>query len=184
MTLTTTTPAIKWSIDKVNSQVGFSVKYLLFSTVRGSFKEFDGDVYTESENFETAEIEFRINAASIETGVAQRDAHLKNADFFDVEKFNQIKFKSTKFLKSGKPGNYELEGELTIKEITKQISLHVESGGIIKDPWGTEKAQFSVTGKIDRKDWELNWNAVLETGGFLVSDEVGISCEILLTMEA
>ena len=100
MEQSTITSAIKWSIDNVNSQVGFSVKYLLFSTVRGSFKEFNGNVYTESENFETAEIEFRINMASIDTGVAQRDAHLKNADFFDVEKFNEIKFRSTKFQKN------------------------------------------------------------------------------------
>jgi len=126
MEQSTITSAIKWSIDNVNSQVGFSVKYLLFSTVRGSFKEFNGNVYTESENFETAEIEFRINMASIDTGVVQRDAHLKNADFFDVEKFNEIKFRSTKFQKTGKPGNYELDGELTIKGITKPISLHVD----------------------------------------------------------
>ncbi|MES1215282.1 MAG: YceI family protein, partial [Bacteroidota bacterium] len=109
----------KWSIDKLNSQIGFSVKYLMFTTVRGSFKDFDADIYTTADNFTNAEIDFRINTASIDTGVEQRDNHLKSADFFDVEKFSHIDFKATVFAEDDTHGGHALYGDLTIKGIKK-----------------------------------------------------------------
>ena len=174
----------KWAIDPVNSQIGFRVKYLLFSNVRGSFKEFDASTYTMGDDFTTAEIDFWINAASIDTGIEQRDAHLRSADFFDVEQFKEIHFTVNTFEPSEKDGHYGLYGELTMKGIKKQIKLDVESGGLIKDPWGSEKALFSINGKINRKDWGLNWNTTLEAGGVLVSEEVWISCEVQLIKQA
>jgi polyisoprenoid-binding protein YceI len=181
MQTTEITTDTNWGIDKVNSQIGFSTKYLLFSTVRGSFKEFDATITTREDDFSTAEIHCWINAASIDTGVEQRDIHLKKPDFFDVEKFSMIHFRSESFFRTDKPNLFDLYGELTIKNVKKEIKLNVESGGIVKDPWGTEKALFSITGKINRSDFGLNWNAALETGGFLVSEEVLIHAEILLT---
>jgi len=174
----------KWTIDTLNSQIGFKVKYLVFSNVRGSFKEFDATVYTTGEGFTNVEIDFRINAASIDTGIEKRDTHLKSADFFDVEEFKEINFTADSFVKGEKHGSYELYGELTMKGIKKQIKLDVEYGGIMKDPWRTDKAMFSVSGKINRKDWGLNWNAALETGGVLVSEDVWINCEVQLMKQA
>ena len=174
----------KWTIDTINSQVSFKVKYLVFTNVRGNFKEFDASIYTTGEDFTSAEIDFRINAASIDTGIEGRDAHLKNADFFDVEEFKEIHFTGNSFVKSKKDNRYELYGELTMKRIKKKIKLDVEFGGIIKDPWGTDKASFSIKGKINRKDWGLNWNAALETGGVLVSEDVWINCEVLLMKQS
>src|SRR4030095_989516 len=170
----------RWSIDSTNSQIGFKVKHLMFTNVRGSFKQFDGSIYTTGDDFKTGEIDFWIDPTSINTGNKQRDAHLKSADFFDAEKFKEINFTANTFLDVNKEGSFELYGELTMKGIKKQIKLNVESGGFIKDPWGMERVLFNVSGKINRKDWGLNWNQTLETGGVLVSEEVWISCEVQL----
>lgn len=170
----------KWGIDPVHSEIAFKIKHLMISNIRGIFKEFEGSIYTTEEDFMTAEIDFWLNAASIDTGDAQRDEHLKGPDFFDVENHKQISFSGNTFEQTDNDGSYELYGELTIKGITKQIKLDVEFGGVMKDPWGNEKAGFSVNGKINRKDWGLVWNSTLETGGVLVSEEVKISCEIEL----
>ncbi len=174
----------KWIIDPMHSQVGFKVKHLMVANVRGAFKEFDADIYTAEEDFMNAEIDFRINPASIDTGNEQRDAHLRSADFFDVENFKEINFTAGRFKKVDNDGNYELYGNLTMKGIKKQIKLEVEFSGVIKDPWGNHKAVFSINGKINRKDWGLNWNAALETGGVLVSEDVWISCEIQLAKQS
>jgi len=174
----------KWIIDPMHSQVGFKVKHLMVANVRGAFKEFDADIYTAGEDFMNAEIDFRINPASIDTGNEQRDAHLRSADFFDVENFKEINFTAGRFKKVDNDGNYELYGNLTMKGIKKQIKLEVEFSGVIKDPWGNHKAVFSINGKINRKDWGLNWNAALETGGVLVSEDVWISCEIQLAKQS
>ena len=128
----------------------------------------------------SAEIDFWMNPASISTGSADRDAHLAGADFFDVENYKEITFIANTYENVDNDGSYELYGDLTIKGITKRIKLDVEFGGVMKDPWGNEKAGFSINGKIIRKDWGLNWNAALETGGVLVSDEVRINCEVQL----
>jgi polyisoprenoid-binding protein YceI len=172
----------KWAIDPMHSEVGFKVKHLMFTNVRGSFKEYDASIYTTDDDFMTAEIDVWINPASISTGDEKRDGHLKSADFFDAENFKEINFAGNTYEK-GNDGNYILYGDLTIKGIKKQVKLQVEFGGIIKDPWGNQKAVFSITGKINRKDWGLNWNAALEAGGVLVSDEVWISCEVQLAKQ-
>jgi polyisoprenoid-binding protein YceI len=174
----------KWIIDPMHSEVGFKVKHLMFSNVRGTFKEYDAEIYTDEEDFTNAEISFRIKPASISTGDEKRDAHLRNADFFDVENFQEINFTAHSIVKQNNKGNYELMGDLTMKGITKQIKLDVEFGGMVKDPWGNHKAIFTITGKINRKDWGLNWNAALETGGVLVSEDVWINCEVQLAKQA
>jgi len=175
---------IKWAIDPLNSQIGFRVKHLMFTNVRGSFKEFDASIYTTGEDFTTAEIDLWINPASIDTGNEKRDEHLKSTDFFDVEKFREINFMADSLLEVDKDGNYELYGALTLKGISRQIKLNVEFGGLRKDPWGTDRALFTINGKINRKDWGLNWNAALETGGVLVSEDVWIICELQLIRQS
>ncbi len=174
----------KWGIDPAHSEIGFKVKHLMIANVKGSFKEFDGSIYTTSENFMTVEADFFVNPASISTGDEKRDGHLKSPDFFDVEKFKEIHFTANTVEKYDNDGSFELWGDLTIKGIKKQVKFDVEFGGIAKDPWGNHKAAFSVNGKINRKDFGLNWNAALETGGVLVSDEVSISCEIELVKQS
>jgi polyisoprenoid-binding protein YceI len=178
---TNETPAkVKWVIDPAHSEIGFIVKHLMITNVKGEFKEFDASIYTTGENFMTSEIDFWLNPASVVTGDKKRDAHLKSADFFDVENHKQISFTGNTYEQVDGDGSYTLYGDLTIKGIKKQIKLDVEFGGVMKDPWGNEKAGFTINGKINRKDWDLNWNATLEAGGVLVSEEVRISCEVQL----
>lgn len=168
-----------WVIDPTHSEIAFKVKHLMISNVKGLFSEFTGQVLTDGEDFSTAEISLTINPATINTGVADRDGHLKSADFFDVENFNEITFTSGKLAKSGND-EFELTGELSIKGISQKVSLDVEFGGLMTDPWGNEKAGFTINGKINRKDFGLTWNAALEAGGVLVGDDVRISSEIEL----
>jgi len=170
----------KWSIDQSHSEIEFKVKHLMIAHVKGSFKKFDASIYTNGKDFSSAEIDLWIDASSINTGDEKRDEHLKSAEFFDVMNHKQITFTSSTMGKTDAKNNHELWGELTIKGITKNIKLNAEFGGILNDPWGNEKAGFTITGKINRSDWELVWNATLETGGMMVSDEVTISCEIEL----
>jgi len=174
----------KWGIDPTHSEISFKVKHLMITNVKGVFKEFDASIYTTGEDFMTSEIDFWLNPASIETGVVDRDAHLKSADFFDVENHKQISFTGNTYEKVDNDGSYTLYGDLTIKGITKQIKLDVEFGGVMKDPWGNEKAGFTINGKINRKDWGLNWNATLDAGGVLVSDDVRISCDVELIKQS
>ena len=169
----------KWSLDPSHSQIGFKVKHLMVTNVRGVFNEYNGSIYTTGDNFPGAEIDLSINVASISTGDATRDTHLKSPDFFDAENFNEINFKGTTLLKTNE-SEYVLHGDLSIKGVTKRIKLVVEFNGIVKDPWGGKRAAFVVTGKISRKDFGLTWNQVLETGGVMVGDEVAIKCEIQL----
>src|SRR6266545_2736444 len=133
METTEVTTKTKWTIDPAHSEIGFKVKYLVFTNVRGSFKEFDASIYTTGEDFMTAEIDFWINPASVDTGDEKRDAHLKSADFFDVENFKEINFTANTYENVDNDGSYELYGELTIKGIKKQIKLDVEFGGVVKD---------------------------------------------------
>ena len=165
----------KWALDPSHSELGFKVKHLMIANVKGEFRKFQSEV--NGEDFTTTPIKVTIEASSIFTNDDGRDAHLKGADFFDVEKYKEITFESTSFKKIDDE-NYKLTGKLKIKDVTKEVTLDVEYGGINKDPWGNEKAAFSLTGKINRKDWGLNWNAALETGGVLVSEEVRIHAEI------
>jgi polyisoprenoid-binding protein YceI len=174
----------KWMIDRGNSSIGFRVKHLMFTNVKGSFKEYDASIYTTENDFSTAEIDFWLNSSSIDTGNEQRDAHLRSEDFFDAEKFKEINFTGNTFIEIIKNKRYMLYGELGMKGIKKQIRLEVESGGRVRDPWGTERVLFNVTGKINRKDWGLSWNAVLETGGVVVSEEVYIQSEVQLIKQS
>ncbi|MEO6844778.1 MAG: YceI family protein [Ginsengibacter sp.] len=170
----------KWEFDPVHTEIAFKVKHLMITNVKGIFTEYSGSIYTTDEDFSTAEIDFWLNPASLETNTEQRNAHLKSADFFDIEHHKEITFSSNTIEKVDNDGSYELWGDLTIKGITKKIKLDVEFGGIIKDPWGGERAGFTINGKVNRKDWGLNWNTVLEAGGVLVGDAVNIACEVEL----
>ncbi len=172
----------KWTIDPSHSEIQFKVKHMMITTVTGSFKEFSSAVETQGHDFTTAKIRFQAATASVFTNSDQRDAHLKSGDFFDVEKYPDLKFESTSIEKDD-DDNFTLHGKLTIKEITKPVKLDVEAGGTGKDPWGNLKAGFSLTGKINRKEWGLNWNAALESGGVLVSEDVRIFCEVQYTKQ-
>jgi polyisoprenoid-binding protein YceI len=167
----------KWNIDPVHSQVAFKVKHLMISNIKGHFKKFTGEVESATDDFKSPKISFLADIASIDTGNEQRDGHLKSAEFFNAEKYPQIKFKGNKY-----EGGV-LEGDLTIGGITKPVKLKVEFGGIAKDTFGNTKAGFTITGKIQRKDWGINWNAPLETGGVLVSDDVYVSADIQLAKQ-
>ena len=171
----------KWIIDPAHSEIGFKVRHLMITNVKGTFNEYDASIYTTGDDFMSAEVDFWLNPASVNTGDASRDAHLRSADFFDAETHKQIHF-TTDFAidKVDNDGSYEVWGDLTVKGIKKQVKLSVEFGGIQKDPWGNEKAGMTINAKINRTDFGLNWNAALEAGGVLVSEDVRISCEIQL----
>jgi polyisoprenoid-binding protein YceI len=170
----------KWSIDQDHSEIGFKVKHLMISNVKGGFKKFDASIYTSGKDFTTAEIDLWIDASSITTNNEKRDEHLVSPDFFDVKKHRQITFTSSTIGEPDHEGNHELWGELTMIGVTKIIKLNLQFGGIVHDPWGNEKAGFTVTGKISRNDWGLVWNTTMETAGLMVSEDVAILCEIEL----
>jgi polyisoprenoid-binding protein YceI len=173
----------QWSIDPSHSEIQFKVKHLMITTVTGSFGTFEGSVETGGDNFEGAKVRFTADVASINTNSADRDTHLRSADFFETETHPKMTFESTG-LKKVDDEEYELTGNLTIKGVTNTVKLKAEFGGIGQDPWGNTKAGFSLNGKLSRKDFGLNWNAALETGGVLVSDEVKLVGEIQLVKAA
>ena len=168
---------INWVFDPAHSEILFKVKHLMITNVKGEFRNFSAEMNSIGNEFVADSICVTIDASSVFTNNADRDNHLKSADFFEVEKFKELTFTGTS-LKKIDDENYQLKGNLTIKGISNEVTLDVEFGGINKDPYGNEKAGFSLSGKINRKDWGLNWNAALETGGVLVSEEVKISAEI------
>jgi len=173
----------KWVIDPTHSEIGFKVRHLMISNVSGKFDQFEAEVETENEDFATAQIRATIKTASVNTSNLQRDEHLRNSDFFEVENHPDILFTSQKVEKIDKD-NFVLHGNLTLKGITKQVKLQVEYSGFTKDPWGGERAGFVVTGKINRNDFGLSFNAALETGGVVLGDEVKIHSEIQLVKQA
>jgi polyisoprenoid-binding protein YceI len=181
MSATATLTRTTWAIDPSHSEIQFKVKHLVITTVTGHFKEFSGSV-SSGENFEDAEIQFEAKVDSISTNSEQRDAHLKGADFFETDKFPALRFKSAKFVRTGE-NEFELEGKLTIKGVTRPIKFDVEYTGTAKDPWGQLKAGFELTGKINRKDFGLTWNAVTEAGGALVSEDVKLIANIQLVKQ-
>lgn len=172
-----------WSLDPAHSEITFKVKHLMIANVKGEFSKFDVRVQANDDSFNQSVISAGIDISSIYTNNADRDNHLKSADFFDAEKFPTIEFASTSFSQLDEE-NARLTGNLTIKGVTKEVVLEVETGGISKDPWGQIKAGFTVNGKINRSDFGLTWNAALETGGVLVSEEVKIQAEIQLVKKA
>lgn len=173
----------KWKIDPTHSEVQFKVKHLMITTVTGYFKEFDAEAETEGDDFSSAsKIEFTADINSISTNNDQRDTHLKSADFFDAEQFGQLTFTGNKYEQAG--DDYKLHGDLTLRGVTRPLTLDVEFGGIVVDPYGQTKAGFTVKGKISRKDFNLTWNAVTEAGQVVVSDDIRILCEIQLVKQA
>ncbi|MGZ5189467.1 MAG: YceI family protein [Flavisolibacter sp.] len=175
--------SINWKVDPAHSEILFKVKHLMITTVTGSFKSFDLEVETETENFNTAKsIEFTADVDSINTNNVQRDAHLISADFFDGENHKQIKFTGRKY--EGNEDEAKLQGDLTIKGVTKPISLNLEFSGTVVDPYGQLKAGFTITGKISRKDFGLTWSAITEAGQVVVGDEIKIQAEIQLIKQA
>ncbi len=172
----------KWVLDPSHSEVQFKVKHLMITTVTGSFKGYTVEAQTEGDDFKTGSVAFTADVNTIDTNNEQRDGHLKSPDFFDTATHPQIKFNSTKFTGSGE--DYKLEGNLEIRGTVKPVSLNVEFGGIVVDPYGQTKAGFTVTGKISRKEFGLTWNAATEAGQVVVSDEVKINCEIQLVKQA
>ena len=160
-----------WTLDKQHSEVTFKVRHMMISNVKGAFTDFDATLQTEGEDFKTANVAAQVQVASISTNNADRDNHLKGEDFLNVEKNATITFKSTGL-------QDDVTGELTINGVTKPVQLEVDFGGINTDPWGNTKAGFSFEGKIKRSDFGLNWNAALEAGGVMVSDDVKIAGEL------
>lgn len=169
-----------WVIDPTHSEVQFKIKHLMITNVTGSFNLFEASVQTEAEDFMKANVSFSADIDSISTGNEQRDAHLKSGDFFDAATYPKLTFVATKFEPVDNDGSYELFGDLTIRDVTKNIELGVEFGGVVQDAYGNTKAGFSINGKINRKDFGLTWSAVTEAGGVVVSDDVRIVCEIQL----
>ncbi|MEO6315236.1 MAG: YceI family protein [Chitinophagaceae bacterium] len=169
----------KWLIDAAHSEIGFKVKHMMFTNVSGKITKYEALVETNDDDFTEAMIEFTGDTDAITTGAADRDAHLLSPDFFDAEKFPKIYFNATSIKKMDE-GDFQITGDLTMHGQAKPIVLTAEYGGLMKDPWGNIKAAFSITGKINRRDWGLTWNAALEAGGVLVSDEVQIIAEIQL----
>ncbi len=182
MTNTATAKTI-WNLDASHSEIGFKVKHMMITNVSGSFGKFEVNVETEGDDFSTAAISFTAETNSVTTGSEQRDGHIYSPDFFDVENYPEMKFVSTKLEKLNNE-NYLLHGDLTIKDITKPVKLDVEFGGSGKDPWGNEKVGFTIDGKIERTQWNLNWNAALEAGGFLVSEDVKIHASVQFSKQA
>ncbi|WP_033564573.1 YceI family protein [Sphingobacterium sp. SYP-B4668] len=169
--------ATTWNLDKAHSELEFKVKHMMISNVRGLFENFDVSIDGGDNGFENATVLASIETSSINTKNGQRDEHLKSADFFDAATYPEIKFVSTSITKKSE-GEYDVIGDLTIKDTTKSIALNVEYGGDAVDPWGNKKAGFTFSGKINRSDFGLTWNAALETGGVMVSEEVKLSGDI------
>lgn len=178
-----TQTATKWAIDPMHSEVQFKVKHLVISTVTGSFKNFEGTVETEGDDFGNARINFSLDVESIDTTQAQRDGHLKSAEFFDAEKYPHIKFQSTSVTKKG-DDEYELTGNMTIKDVTKPVTFKVEHGGIATDFYGNTKAGFEITGKVNRKEFGLTWDGVTEAGAIVVGEDVKLQANIQLAKQA
>jgi polyisoprenoid-binding protein YceI len=172
----------KWSLDPTHSELGFRIKHLMISNVSGYFTRFSATAETSTGDFSDAQIEAQIEVASINTNNEQRDAHLRNADFFEAEKYPYITFRSTRVEKLD-DSTFQVTGDLTIKETTKPVKLVAEYGDITKDPWGNTRTGFSISGKINRKDFGVSYNAVLESGGLTLGEELKLFGEIQLVKE-
>lgn len=168
---------INWAIDPTHTEIGFKIKHMMFTNVNGQFTDFETTVTTADDQYTDAQIEFTAQVASINTNNADRDNHLKSADFFNAEEFPTLSFRSTSLTaKEGESG--KLNGVLTIKGVSKEVSLPIEVSNKMKDPWGNTRVALSIGGSINRADYGLTWNAALETGGVLVSEEVRFAIEV------
>jgi polyisoprenoid-binding protein YceI len=168
-----------WTIDPAHSEVQFKVRHLVISTVTGSFKNFEGQLVADKDDFTDAKVSFSADIDSIDTRNEQRDGHLKSGDFFDAAKHPKLSFVSTSFTKKG-GSHYSLKGDLTLKGVTKPVELDADHGGIGKDLYGNTVAAFEFTGKINRQDFGLTWSALTEAGGAVVSDEIKLQLNIEL----
>ncbi len=173
----------KWTVDNMHSEVHFKVKHLVISTVTGAFNNFSGTAVAENDSFEQANVNFQIEANSVDTNQNMRDEHLKGPDFFDTEAFPLIKFESTSFTKA-KGDVYKLAGNLTMKGVTQPVELDAEYGGMEKDAYGNTKVGFEVTGTINRKEYGLTYNALTETGGLALGKNIKLIANIQLAKEA
>lgn len=174
-------PAGHWTIDPVHSRIGFVARHMMVTKVRGTFKEFEGDV-TVPENPLESKVRVVVQMASIDTGNADRDGHLRTNDFFDVTQYPTMTFESTGIEEDD--GSYKLHGDLTLRGVTKPVTFDVEFEGVTGDPWGGTRAGFSATTTINRKDWGVEWNAPLETGGVMVGDKVQIEVDVQMVKDA
>jgi polyisoprenoid-binding protein YceI len=170
-------PAATWSFDKAHSEVGFRVKHMVIAKVSGQFHDFDGKINFDGENLKAASVEITIDAASIDTDNEDRDKHLRTGDFFLVDSFPTITFKSKRVV-PGEDDEFKVIGDLTIRGVTKEVTLDAELNGVVNDPWGNTRAGFSATTEIDRQDFGVSWNNTLDTGGLVVGDDVEIMLEI------
>jgi polyisoprenoid-binding protein YceI len=177
-----TTKIMKWNLDPSHSRLHFSARHMLISTVTGYFEKFSAHVEGDIKDIEHIRTEATVDVNSISTGQPDRDNHLKSPDFFDAANHPEIKFVSKSFKK--KSGDeFILSGDLTIRGITKHIDLDVEFGGMVKDPWGNDRAGFTLSGSIDRFEYELKWNALIETGGAVVGPKIKIQGEVEFVLE-
>ncbi len=162
-----------WALDPAHSELQFKIKHLMISTVTGQFNQFEGGIETEGNDFTTAKVHLHAEVSSISTNNEQRDAHLRTGDFFDAQKYPRLVFEGAHMEKTGED-EYRLHGTITMRGVSKKITLDAEFGGITSDPWGNTRTGFSVTGKINRQDFGISFGAVSETGGLLLGDEVKI----------
>ena len=176
-TIHPSTTTTTWTLDPAHTLVEFAAKHLMITTVKGRFTDVSGTIHMDETDPSASSVEAVIKAASIDTRTDQRDAHLKSADFLEVERFPEITFRSTKLERVG-DAHYRVTGDLTIHGVTKPVVLDVSDEGRTKDPWGGERAGYSAKTKINRKDFGLGWNVALETGGILVGEDVTIRLEV------
>lgn len=172
----------KWIQDASHSTVGFTVKHMLVSSVRGNFKDYKITVLSDKEDFSDAKIEVVINTSSVNTDNGDRDNHLRSDDFFNAEKYPTMVFKGKSMKKVGK-NKYKLTGDLTIRDVTKTVTLDVEFGGKVKDPWGNTKTGFTISGDINRFNYGLKWSKAVEAGGLVVGENVHIACDVELAKQ-
>ncbi|MCS7294532.1 MAG: YceI family protein [Chloroflexota bacterium] len=171
-----------WKLDKAHTNASFAVKHMLVTTVRGRFTNVDADVDIDEQDLTKSRATVTIDVASIDTGEPQRDAHLRSADFFDVEKFPKMTFVTRSIERVGE-GKYRITGDLTIKDVTKPVTFEAEVVGPTKNPWGMEVLGIAAEAKVNRKDWGLTWNAPLEFGGWLIGDEVRLNFDAELVKQ-
>jgi polyisoprenoid-binding protein YceI len=179
-TTTTPIPAGTWVIDPAHSTIGFTVRHMMVSKVRGTFADFTADIVTGDDPLQSS-VSATVQMASIDTGDDGRDQHLRTNDFFDVENHPTMTFRSTKVEPAH--GDHRLHGDLTIRGVTRPVVFDLELGGVAKDPWGNTRTGFTATGSINRKDFGINFNAPLETGGVIVGDKVTIELDIEATLQ-
>jgi polyisoprenoid-binding protein YceI len=172
----------KWIMDPTHSELGFKIRHLMISNVSGTFTDFQVEMLTNDEDLTTATVHLTAKMDSVNTNNAHRDEHLRNADFFESGKYPDMKFISTKIIKKDEE-KFELYGDLTLKGITKPVLLQVEYGGVTNDPWGGKRAGFMITGKINRTEWNMTFNSVLETGGVALAEEVRIFSEVQMVKQ-